>query len=516
MSHPTRFWARSQSNARFTAIAASALVLLLGGLSWVVWSSPDSPVRKAADSVVKTVDPLNAQNAALRTQLGVAKGTISTQQTKLKNAATAAAAAAAAHARQVAGLQQQLAAAQDTLSNLENAPSAAAPHGSADSATKSGSGASQSTGGGNSAGNNSAGHGHGTNTNTNTNSGNGNGSGNGGTPTTDTITAPSRVALLQPEHRYFGMYTEQAPFNWATLDATSKKIGVSPNMVGYFTGWDENFRANAVTRAWQEGRLPLMTWESRPIGAGNNSNSAPDYSLPKIIGGDFDAYLHQYAKDIVATGLPLAIRLDHEMNGTWYPWSELNGSGKAINGNAVGDYAKMWRHVHDIFQQEGANSLVIWVWAPNIVNNLQPSSHTTQEFLAGYYPGDDYVDWVGVSGYLRPPYRSGNDFTFGYTFDRSLDQLRALTGKPILLAEVGASETDGHKPAWVKSFFDGFADPKNADVIGFSWFSLAITSYVGGERSTNDWRIDSRYDSLAAFATGIIRPEDDFTLIPAE
>ncbi len=338
---------------------------------------------------------------------------------------------------------------------------------------------------------------------------------NGTTQTVSAITAPPRDALLHPDKRYFGMYTDQAPFNWATFDATSKKIGVEPNLVGYFSGWDEDFRANAVTRSWQQSRLPLMTWESRPISAGNNSNSAPDYSLPTIIGGGFDAYLHKYAKDIVATGLPLVIRLDHEMYGTWYPWSELNGSNKPINGNNVGDYVTMWRHVHDIFQQEGANDLVIWLWAPNIVNNMQPASHATQQFLGGYYPGDGYVDWVGLSGYLRPPWRTGNDFTFGYTFDRSLDQLRTLTTKPILLAEVGASETDGHKPTWVKSFFDGFADPKNADIIGFSWFSLAITSYVGGERSTNDWRIDSRADSLAAFATGIARPEDDFALIPS-
>ena len=52
--------------------------------------------------------------------------------------------------------------------------------------------------------------------------------------------------------------------------------------------------------------------------------------------------------------------------------------------------------------------------------------------------------------------------------------------------------------------------------IRFSWFSLAITSYVGGERSTNDWRIDSRSDSLAAFAQGIAKPEADFLLIPAD
>jgi len=481
------FWARSRTNARVTAVAALVLAACLVAVSWFVWSTPDSPVRKAADSVIAVTNPLAAQNAQLKKQLTVTKDTVSTQAGKLKRQTAAAAVAAAAHAKDLASAQQQLVAAQQEISQLK-------ADGAGGSGSASGQGGSASAPGGS------------------THSS----PGGKGTTQTASITAPSRDSLVHPDKRYFGMYTEQAPFNWATFDATSKKIGVQPNVVGYFSGWDENFRASAVTRAWQQGRLPLLTWESRPIAAGNNSNSAPDYSLPKIIDGGFDAYLHQYAKDIIATGLPVAIRLDHEMNGTWYPWSELNGSNRPINGNGVGDYVKMWRHVHDVFQQEGANSLVIWIWAPNIINNMQPASHATQEFLNGYYPGDDYVDWVGLSGYLRPPWRAGNDFTFSYTYDSSLNQLRALTSKPILLAEVGASETDGHKPAWVKSFFDGFANPKNADIIGFSWFSLAITSYVGGERSTNDWRIDSRSDSLAEFSRGISRPDTGFALIPAD
>jgi len=229
--------------------------------------------------------------------------------------------------------------------------------------------------------------------------------------------------------------------------------------------------------------------------------------------GKYDDYIHQYAKDIVATGLPLAIRFNHEMNGTWYPWSETTGKGESINGNRPGDYVKVWQHVHDIFEQEGANNLVVWTWAPNIVNNLS-SAHQSVEHLTGLYPGDAYVDWVGLSGYLRPAYKPENNFTFEYTFDRSLDQLRAITDKPIILAEVGASEVGGQKPKWITSMFEALANPKNADVIGLSWFNLSVTSYTEGELATNDWRLDSRPESLAAFKAGIAKAEDNFALTP--
>jgi hypothetical protein len=327
------------------------------------------------------------------------------------------------------------------------------------------------------------------------------------------VEAPSLASILDPDYRYFGMYTEQAPFNWATLDSTAAKIGASPNLVGYFSGWDEDFRADAVTRSWEQGRVPMLTWESRPIGSGNDVIEEPEYSLPVIIEGGFDDYLRQYARDIVATGLPLVLRLDHEMNGVWYPWNEVTSKGASINGNSRGDYVKMWRHVHDIFEEEGANSYVGWLWSPNIVNNL-PALQKDPAYLASLYPGDEYVDWVGLSGYLRPAFKPGQQFTFEYSFGSSLDQLRGITDKPILLSEVGASETDGHKPEWVKSFFESFLAEENADVIGFAWFNLAVTTYVEGERSTNDWRIDSRADSLLAFITGLSNPAAEFRLVP--
>jgi len=489
-SKAAAWWSESKSRSQATAAAAIVLTAVLVGISAYVWVSPTgAPLRKAVDQAAVAVTPFAAQNVELKKNLDRATETIASQKGKLTAMEKASLAAQAAAAKQLALAQQKASAAEGKLASVQAQLSAAQAKGSA--------GSSASAAGGGTAGGKGGSSG-------------GSGSGTGATP----ITAPARADLVNPSQRYFGMYTEQAPFNWATFDATSAKIGVSPNVVGYFSGWDENFRANAVTRAWQQHRLPMMTWESRPIDAGNDTADAPAYSLPNIIRGDFDAYLHQYAKDIVATGLPLAIRLDHEMNGIWYPWSETDGQGKSINGNNVGDYVKMWRHVHDIFQQEGANNLVMWVWAPNIVNNL-PATHKAPGYLEALYPGDAYVDWAGLSGYLRPPYKSDNDFSFDYTFKASLDKLRSIAKKPIMLAEIGASETEGHKAAWITSFFQALGKPENDDIIGFSWFNLAVTSYVEGVRATNDWRIDSRADSLSAFITGITRPEDDFVLTPA-
>ena len=339
-------------------------------------------------------------------------------------------------------------------------------------------------------------------------------------PSAAPVTAPATSTLLNPAKRHFGMYTTQAPFNFATFDDAALKAGTRQSMVGYFGGWDQTFRGDAVTKAWERGLLPMLTWESRPIAAQNDVVEEPEYSLPRILGdpdsgvpGAFDDYLRQYARDIVSTGLPLAIRLNHEMNGIWYPWSETYGDGSSLNGNRPGDYVAVWRHVHDIFEEEGADEYVIWTWAPNIINKL-PARNKSIEFLTALYPGDEYVDWIGVSGYVRPPYASDQEYTFDYTFGSTLDQLRQIADKPIILAEIGASESGGNKAAWITDLFDAFERPENADLIGLAWFDLAVTTISQGERVTNDWRIDSRADSLEAFKTGIADPAANFYLTP--
>ena len=469
------WWASSTTSARRTAIGASAIGLALAAVCYFVWMSPANPVSQVRDSIAEAVtnpeavlqmkaerNRLLSRTVALESKVDAKNGQIARMSTQLASTqkkldeATAAKAPAAEPKAPVV----KKPAAKPVKAPVKS-PAAVTP-----------------------------------------------------------VAVPTKAQIVNPTSRYLGLYTSQAPFSWATYDETATKLSNAPSLVGYFGGWDEGFRANAVTRAWDRGTLPMLTWESRPIGSPNSQVEEPEYRLPDILGdpatgvaGKYDDYLHQYAKDIVATGMPLAIRLNHEMNGTWYPWSETTGKGESINGNRPGDYVKVWQHVHDIFEQEGANNLVVWTWAPNIVNNLS-SAHQSVEHLTGLYPGDAYVDWVGLSGYLRPAYKPENNFTFEYTFDRSLDQLRAITDKPIILAEVGASEVGGQKPKWITSMFEALANPKNADVIGLSWFSLSVTSYTEGELATNDWRLDSRPESLAAFKAGIAKAEDNFALTP--
>jgi hypothetical protein len=120
---------------------------------------------------------------------------------------------------------------------------------------------------------------------------------------------------------------------------------------------------------------------------------------------------------------------------------------------------------------------VIWVWSPNVIN---PVPNTR---LKPLYPGDPYVDWVGLVGY----YTAKGAHTFPALFGPTMRSVRQFTRKPFLLAETGAQQGPD-KPENVADLFSGVASAR--DVVGFVWFEFAKLA---------DWRITADPAALAEF-----------------
>lgn len=531
------FWSTGKKNSRRSALGATAIVVLLGLISWMVWMSPtDNVVRKVVGDVVQPISTnmaLKNDRADLLTQLVSSKSQLTDQSTEITELKKQLAAADGKSESLSSKLSNAMAAQAQTSGKADSLASQLAADGgkTADSgaatlgggsinggaSTGSGSGTGTGTGAGSGDGT-GAGSGDGTGAGNGGGTGSGGGSGGGDTPIGPVVpTTPSLASIKNPTNRYFGLYTAQSPFSWSEFDDVSSKVGVQPNSAGYFQGWDKDFRADAVQRSWAKGDLPIITWESQSSTAGNNQADQPEYSLGNIIRGDFDTYLKKYAADIVANGQPVGIRLDQEMNATWYPWSEDDGHGNSVNGNSAGQYVAMWQHVHKIFSAQGANAYVNWIWAPNRVNNLT-KTHKTLEYTKSLYPGDAYVDWIGMSGYERPSGDGPQDGSFEDTFADTLALLRNVpdTSKPIFLAEIGATEGGGLKAGWIDKLFTALSLPENKDIIGFSWFSLTVTTTLNNQLVTNDWRLNSTSTALQAFSAGIARSDINYSLRPVK
>lgn len=261
--------------------------------------------------------------------------------------------------------------------------------------------------------------------------------------------------LLKPAGKYLGVATKDAPGSLRQVRTFATQAGKRPNLIEYYSAWGDRFEAADVRRVWSYGALPFITWE--PFKS----------SLARIAAGHDDAYIRRYADAVRDLNIPVAMSFGHEMNGFWYPW----GTRKAT----AAEFTAAWKRIHDVFEAEGATT-VIWVWSPNVVNPMPRVK------LRPYWPGDDYVDWIGVIGY----YAEGAH-TFDTLYGPTMSQVRTFTQRPFFIAET-AAQAGERKPADIQDLLTGTAS--RDDVVGFAWFDF--------DKET-DWRIASSPASLATF-----------------
>lgn len=183
-----------------------------------------------------------------------------------------------------------------------------------------------------------------------------------------------------------------------------------------------------------------------------------------IIAGKADEKISAWAKAAKQYGKPVFFRFLAEMNGNWNSYSEAFDPTQTHE-----TYVKAWRQVVDIFRRAGADN-IIWVWAPTAID--VGKVHWTD-----YYPGDDYVDWVGISVYSFLGNGDPEPQILGVYNDYA-------ARKPIIIAECGAGDADSnprkYKPGkkysdnpekWIERFFDTL-ETKAPRVKGFVWFNI--------------------------------------------
>ncbi|RYG55501.1 hypothetical protein EON80_30575, partial [bacterium] len=152
---------------------------------------------------------------------------------------------------------------------------------------------------------------------------------------------------------------------------------------GRMTSWRQNY-SYSLERVKRLGALSLIKFSTQDY-AWDNTHKM--FDLKDIASGTWDDYFVEAAHTIGDFKLPVFISIDHEMNGTWYPYSQAYPGSKTT----AADYIAAWKRIVSIFRKEGASNAA-FVWSPNVpdVGSIPYTS---------YYPGDEFVDWVGISFY---------------------------------------------------------------------------------------------------------------------
>ena len=261
-------------------------------------------------------------------------------------------------------------------------------------------------------------------------------------------------AFVDPQDKR-GMTFAEAQRARAHLEA---QVGRPLELTSTFVAWDEPFPNAGHAADRDEGRTPVIAWEGRDLAA--------------IASGRYDALIRQRARDCREFGAPVYLRWAAEFNGQWNP---AYGRPRL--------FVAAWRHLVATLRSAGATN-VRWVWCPFAV---QPPRRRAEEWRP-YYPGDRFVDWVGMDGYnwgTARPWSRWQSFAeiFGPLY-------RDYAGrKPLMICEVGSAEAGGDKAAWIRAMGSQLAG-RFSKVDAVLWFHA---------NKETDWRIDSSAASLRAF-----------------
>ena len=117
-----------------------------------------------------------------------------------------------------------------------------------------------------------------------------------------------------------------------------------------------------------------------------------------------------------------------------------------------------------------------------------------------FYPGNKWVDWVGLDGFNWA--KRGEWQSFTDLFGSSYDTLSRITSRPVIVAETGSSQSGGDKAAWVSSALDEEI-PRFSRIRAVVWFSDPVGDV--------DFRINSSLASLQAFRPRIASPRYGLT-----
>jgi hypothetical protein len=197
----------------------------------------------------------------------------------------------------------------------------------------------------------------------------------------------------------------------------SDEVGKKPAVFGFFTYWNAS---NEYTFRYAEqagARLML------------HISTAQNYGIPEVISplgiarGDGDGYLLALNRRIDEAGEPVYVRLMAEMNQTNNAYCAFNANGSSRGAShSTAAFKDAWRRSALILRGgrlatinaklkrlglpavKGADGdlttpQVSLLWVPQ----TEGTPNIAANSAAAYYPGAEYVDWVGTDFYSRFP-----------------------------------------------------------------------------------------------------------------
>ncbi|WP_312700232.1 glycosyl hydrolase [Sedimentibacter sp.] len=213
-----------------------------------------------------------------------------------------------------------------------------------------------------------------------------------------------------------------------------------------------------------------------------------------IIEGKYDDYLDNLARSFNEYDYPVLFRLNNEMNGEWV-WYSAHLVGKDTD-----LFTECWKYIYDKFKEHGVDNL-IFVWNPN--EKAFPG-YAYNHYL-NYYPGDEYVDIVGITSYNTGNYYKGETWrSFAEAYDHFYYDYVEHFEHPMMITEFSCASLGGNKSEWLEDMF--------SRITGYDRIKLAVL-WNGQDYDmtkpemtvSRNYRIDQEQDVIDAVRRGLER-----------
>ena len=268
--------------------------------------------------------------------------------------------------------------------------------------------------------------------------------------TSSTVSADERGWNQETQEFYSKYFSEDASLSWGIFEPEVDYTGYSQLNI-YEEDFDYEFPVilsytevvnttipvlkNRLEDAYENGKVLELTIQT---------SQAQDNMVYNILNGEYDNYLYQYAATIKDFAHPVLFRPFNEMNGDWCPYSAYNTS------KDTEIFKEAYKYIYSIFESSGANENTIWVWNPNSVS--YPNFDWNNALM--YYPGDNYVDIVGMTAYNTGTYYSGEKWqSFNELYSELYTAYCKWFSQPLMITEFASSSIGGDKEAWMKNMF---------------------------------------------------------------
>lgn len=279
---------------------------------------------------------------------------------------------------------------------------------------------------------------------------------------------------------YIGIFAPQLDngvTSLAEVASLSAKIGENFDIVSFYLAWDKDVESSFPTQLldsiYLQKSIPLITWEPWLTSFPDQIKSGNVYEL--IINGEFDGYISAFADKLKRMNRPVFLRFAHEFDNPLYPWY--------VDGTKAALFKDAWIHCYEIFKRLDVYN-VLWIWNPWKAQNV-----------VLFYPGKEYVDWIGVDilnyAQLNSDHKS---YSFSDLYDPFHVEFEKLPLTPVIISEFGTLKNGAiSQDEWIKSSFDDITN-KFGEIKSVVFFNSKLDrNFPNGvhQKGSLDWIVDN-------------------------